>query len=186
MRCPAAFHSNCIAGSLSAVKIPNEPWYCRRCRNEAKYVSKPRRIPKALPFDEDSRYKSTLEDCLRKEKDDMTFEKALDMVALLANPRLHVLPKGLPDTLIDMPYMEHIPRKMACNPDSLCYACNQNPSDSLPAIECDYCFSTWHLHCLEIPMTVVMNEFWMCPLHGEIAIVSVLVMFGFISYVDQF
>uniref|UniRef100_A0AC34Q5I0 PHD-type domain-containing protein n=2 Tax=Panagrolaimus sp. JU765 TaxID=591449 RepID=A0AC34Q5I0_9BILA len=172
VRCPASFHALCISGFLPLKKFAHEPWMCRRCKYEANVMAKPRRMPKVLPFNEDDRYILMLEEAFKKESADadMSLDQALDMIADLTNPRVFTLQKELLDSLVDMPYMEHIPRKTECDLESFCYNCKRHPTAELPAIQCDYCPSVWHLHCLERPMTTVLNEFWMCPLHGEVAI----------------
>uniref|UniRef100_A0AC34F2F6 PHD-type domain-containing protein n=1 Tax=Panagrolaimus sp. ES5 TaxID=591445 RepID=A0AC34F2F6_9BILA len=170
-RCPASFHTSCIESAMPSKKRPYEPWYCKRCRYEQNVLKKPKRVAKVLPFDEEERYISTVEETLKKIPDEeMTLSKAFDVLAGLANPKGFVMPKDVLDHLVDMPYMEHIPRKLACSKDSICYSCKKHPSQNSPAIECDYCPAKFHLHCLESPMTEVFNEFWMCPLHGEIGI----------------
>uniref|UniRef100_A0A914RA62 PHD-type domain-containing protein n=1 Tax=Panagrolaimus davidi TaxID=227884 RepID=A0A914RA62_9BILA len=170
-RCPASFHTSCIESAMPSKKRPYEPWYCKRCRYEQNVLKKPKRVAKVLPFDEEERYLSTVEESLKKiPEEEMTLSKAFNIIAGLANPKGFIMPKDVLDHLVDMPYMEHIPRKLACPKTSLCYSCKQHPSQNSPAIECDYCPAKFHLHCLESPMTEVFNEFWMCPLHGEIGI----------------
>jgi hypothetical protein len=173
VRCPASFHTSCIESAMPCKKRRYEPWLCKRCKYEQNILKKPKRVAKVLPFDEEERYISTVEETLKKiPEEEMTLTKAFDVISGLANPKGFIMPKDVLDHLVDMPYMEHIPRKWPCSKDAVCYSCKRNPSQNAPIIECDYCPAKFHLFCLESPMTEVFNEFWMCPLHGEIGIVK--------------
>ena len=42
-----------------------------------------------------------------------------------------------------------------------------------PLVSCDYCSNMYHLDCLTPPLTSLPTTRWMCPLHGEIFLVSI-------------
>lgn len=173
-RCPNSFHPSCMTVPTTSRKSSSEPWICLRCTYENNDLNLPRRLPKVLPFSEESRFNSVLDETLKKEaaEGNVSFERALEVYGNLSNPRTFSLPRELLDELVDMPFMEHIPRKVLCQSDAVCFVCKENHTEKNPCIQCDYCPAAFHLHCQNIPMTAILNEFWMCPLHAEIAIVS--------------
>ena len=58
-------------------------------------------------------------------EDEISIAQAFDTLVGLANPKGFAVPKDVLDRLVDMPYMEHIPRTMPCAPDSVCYSCKK-------------------------------------------------------------
>lgn len=64
----------------------------------------------------------------------------------------------------------------------LCYQCGQ--AASLPKqrriISCDFCEQHWHLDCLDPPMTGMPpgTRKWMCPVHSDHVLVSLLSLVG--------
>uniref|UniRef100_A0A7E4UQM5 PHD-type domain-containing protein n=1 Tax=Panagrellus redivivus TaxID=6233 RepID=A0A7E4UQM5_PANRE len=173
VRCPAAFHRTCIEGTMSLVKPKYEQWTCKRCRYEQHVLKRPRRVAKTLPFDEEERLVSSVDSHIQLLKEDgerVNHNTFFDLVAGLANPKSFTLRKELADKLEDVPYMEHVPRKEEAPVETPCFHCRFETSIERPGILCDYCPAVFHIHCLDPPMTTVLNEFWMCPLHPEYAI----------------
>jgi hypothetical protein len=57
----------------------------------------------------------------------------------------------------------------------LCYSCGKSSLDGRQIIQCDYCVHSWHLDCLDPPLSnpparTIDNKKlydWMCPLHVD-------------------
>jgi hypothetical protein len=60
----------------------------------------------------------------------------------------------------------------------MCHKCGKSALKG-PIITCDFCPLSWHLDCMDPPMTAPLppNKRWICPAHAEPLLVSFYVTF---------
>lgn len=62
-----------------------------------------------------------------------------------------------------------------------CFACKLPASKLKLILQCDFCDLSWHLDCLDPPLTTPVPAYkkWMCPCHVDHALVSDILMIIF-------
>ncbi|EDV22608.1 uncharacterized protein TRIADDRAFT_59019 [Trichoplax adhaerens] len=141
-RCPSAFHLHCCDPPLDEDGIPAGEWICKKCK--AEYQDNTRPIAKQSELR--SPFAVLVKDNVKQ------------------NPSEFRLPK-------EMQY--HIPlpgskkRKKSNGHGSATKGGRRGNSFLKPLIHCDYCPLSFHLDCMDPPLTTTPSGLWMCPNHAE-------------------
>ncbi|KAL3271561.1 hypothetical protein HHI36_022036 [Cryptolaemus montrouzieri] len=183
-KCPSSFHLQCHDPPLERNDIPMGEWLCHSCI----YAKTQNPIPLLRNKRSSSNpTESTFSKSIKKTK--MTPMEILVEVASSMNPKQFELPRSMsvpcvfPGTDKDLTEIrknlknsrdyERNQNGLIPLPSKKCYECGKSCRVA-PLLACDYCPLYFHLDCLNPPLATPPVSRWMCPIHVEHALDSVL------------
>ncbi|XP_045468842.1 PHD finger protein 12 [Harmonia axyridis] len=181
-KCPSSFHLQCHDPPLESTDIPNGEWLCHSCI----YA----KTQNTLPLTRSKRSCSTESTFIKPTKKSKTSPMDILIEAASSmNPKQFELPHNMsvpcdfPGTdkdildirkgLRNSKEYEKTPSGLVPLPAKKCYECDKSCRVA-PLIACDYCSLYFHLDCLNPPLTAPPMARWMCPVHVEHALDSIL------------
>ncbi|KAK9892454.1 hypothetical protein WA026_019906 [Henosepilachna vigintioctopunctata] len=183
-KCPSSFHLQCHDPPLERNDIPMGEWLCPSCI----YAKTQNLLPSTRTKRSSSTpTESTFVRSIKKTK--MSPMDVLVEVASSLNPKQFELPRSMsvpcvfPGTDRDLSEIrrnfrnsrdyERTSSGLIPLPAKKCYECRKSCRVA-PLLACDYCPLYFHLDCLDPPLPTPPMSRWMCPIHVEHALDSIL------------
>ncbi|KAK6910768.1 hypothetical protein I203_104800 [Kwoniella mangroviensis CBS 8507] len=190
--CPRSFHFMCLEPPLRIDELPDEEtWYCKKCRaerlKETRETASPTKEKELKPIPMVFKQLSKKVD----EENPCQFRLPATLRTYFAGvgtaPRGEYVDAEEARTKYDRKGFQEdrdpFKTRDGKNKPIACYACGGSslPNHSLTTdpesawrqiISCDYCTLSWHLDCLDPPLSSMPNSGrkWMCPNHAEQAL----------------
>lgn len=154
-KCPTALHLQCQDPPLEEDDVPLGEWLCRVCKAKAMKPKDKKCLepePKLKPIEmlikateQQNPGRYTLG---RKYNINMPFPGAEKGPKKVITRRTSSLKKNPPDQV------------------KICFECRRGVRVA-PLLHCDYCSLSYHMDCLDPPLTILPLGTWMCPNHPE-------------------
>ncbi|BGO97743.1 hypothetical protein RTG_01435 [Rhodotorula toruloides ATCC 204091] len=168
--CLRSFHFSCLEPPLEIDEVPDESWFCKACRAAAHPPPKPR-----AGFFTDLIYevetKNPKQFSLPNEIKNFLRNVATGTNGEFIDSVEHRPPSKITGRAIGQEDRDGYRLKDKNGRPIICYNCDEAASavKRRRIISCDFCDQSWHLDCLDPPMTGMPppTRKWMCPLHTD-------------------
>ncbi|RHZ56073.1 hypothetical protein Glove_406g39 [Diversispora epigaea] len=167
--CPKAFHFTCLVPPLDVDNPPKGNWYCRECSTEkaTPAMPAPGLFQELIHKARGSNSKSfLLPDHIRCAFEDVATGPHGEYVDLNKFKSEQKDRNGFP---IKPDYTRMVDENGKL---IRCFSCKLPASKLKLILQCDFCDLSWHLDCLDPPLTTPVPAYkkWMCPCHVDHAL----------------